>query len=371
MVSPPESLVERAQNEAGLSNLGPDGWQPGLERLVSAVATDMPDQPEAVDRLEAIIVTRLIRRLRIEDWYAHHHDEVWPDVTGPLVIVGLPRTGTTALNYLLASDPRFRYTRNWELDEPVPPPDVATEADDPRRDRARRQPNVLHIFDVDGPAEDGRIHEMSFRNGELILPIPSYTEWWRNTGHSSSFEYHERVLRLLHSSRPPHRWLLKNPGYIFQLEDFIDRYPSARFIMTHRDPVSVVPSTCRVVLGSRERRLPGWPTDPAELGRRVLEHFLEGVTRASDSRAKLEPERFLDVGQKDVESDPIGIAERVYDFAGLDLHRDLRAKMVDWADANRRGSRGENEYHPEEFGLTATRIRDAFGAYINEFGRFC
>ena len=371
MVSSPEMLVERAKQEAGLDDLGPDGWQPGLERLVSAMASDMPGESDATDRLESIIVTRLVRRLRIEGWYSENRAPNLPEVAGPLVIVGLPRTGTTALHYLLASDQRFRYTRNWELDEPVPPPDVATEADDPRRDRARRQPNVLHIFDVDGPAEDGRIHEMSFRNGELILPVPSYTEWWRHTGHSASFAYHERVLRLLHSSRPPNRWLLKNPGYIFQLDDVIAQYPSARFIMTHRDPVSVVPSTCRVVLGSRARRLPDWPTDPVVLGRQVLEHFLEGVTRASTSRSRFEPERFLDVGQKEVEADPIGVAERVYEFAGLDLDHDLRAKMSEWAGANQRGARGENEYHPEEFGLTAAGIREAFGGYISDFGRFC
>ena len=371
MASSPENLVERAQMEAGFDDLGPDGWQPGLERLVAAMASDMPGASDAVDRLEAIIVTRLVRRLRIEGWYAQNEDRLLPEVTGPLVIVGLPRSGTTALNYLLACDDRFRYTRNWELDEPVPPPDLATETDDARRERARRQPNVLHIFDVDGPAEDGRIHELTFRNGELILPIPSYTEWWRTTSHAVSFAYHERVLRLLHSSRPPHRWLLKNPGYIFQLEDFIAQYPAARFIMTHRDPVSVLPSTCRVVMGSRARRLPDWPTDPDVLGRQVLEHFLEGVTRASASRARLGPERFLDVGQKETEADPIGVAERVYDFAGLDLDRDLRAKMTGWAEANQRGSRGENEYHPEEFGLTATGIGEAFGPYLSEFGRFC
>ena len=371
MVSSAENLVERAQREAGLHDLGPDGWQTGLERLVSAIATDMAGASDAIDRLEAIIVARLVRRLRVEGWYAENHQPGLPEIAGPLVIVGLPRTGTTALNYLLSCDERFRYTRNWELDDPVPPPDVATEALDPRRDRARRQPNVLHIFDVDGPAEDGRIHEMSFRNGELILPIPSYTDWWRTTDHSASFAYHERVLRLLHSARPPNRWLLKNPGYIFQLENFVAQYPSARFIMTHRDPASVVPSTCRVVLGSRERRLPGWPTDPAELGRQVLDHFLAGVTRASASRTQLDPERFLDVGQKEVESDPIGVAERVYEFAGLELGPDVRAKMVDWVEANRRGSRGENEYRAEEFGLTATGIRQAFGPYISEFGGFC
>jgi hypothetical protein len=371
MISSPEVLLDRAFGRAGLSDMGPDGWQEGLERMLSAIAAEVSGDIDAVARLEEIIVIRLVRRLRIEGWYATHSDAGNTPVQGPLVIVGLPRTGTTALNYLLANDRRFRYTRNWELDDPVPPPDLETEPDDPRRAGAARASNTLHIYTVDGPAEDGRIHELSFRNAESILPIPSFTQWWRSADHSVSFAYHERVLRLLHSRRPPNRWLLKNPGYIFQLETVLARYPAARFIMTHRDPASVLPSTCSTMVASRERRLPNWSTDQIELGQMALNHFLEGVTRASSARRTLPPDRFLDVAQKDTQTDPIGVAERVYEFAGLSIDGDLRQSMDEWAADNQKGSRGSHDYTAEEFGLTREGIRRSFADYLEEYGDYC
>jgi Sulfotransferase family len=371
MISPPEVMLDRAIKRVGLEDMGPDGWQDGYERMVSAIGAAIPDDDEATGRLEDIIVARLVRRLGIEGWYGEHGDEALVPVEGPLVIMGLPRTGTTALNYLLANDPRFRYTRNWELDTPVPPPDLQTEHQDPRRAGAEREPNTRHIYTVDGPAEDGRIHELSFRNAESILPIPAFTNWWRSADHAASFAYHERVLRLLQSHRPPNRWLLKNPGYIFQIDMVLAQYPSARFIMTHRDPAAVLPSTCSTMLSSRQRRLPNWHTDHERFGQMVVDHFLEGVTRARASRQHLDSALFLDIGQRETQSDPIGVAERVYEFAGLGLDGELRRSMHQWAANNERGSRGEHRYRAEDFGLTADGIRRDFAGYLDEFGDCC
>jgi hypothetical protein len=123
----PGALLERAQVQSGLSDFGPDGWQGGFERLVAAMGTDVGDDADVTRRIEAIIVGRLVNRLRIEDWYAHHAGEAAAHrVEGPLVVVGTGRSGTTATHYLLAVDPRFRYLRKWEIEDPVPPPSLAT-----------------------------------------------------------------------------------------------------------------------------------------------------------------------------------------------------------------------------------------------------
>lgn len=371
MISPPEFLVDRATREVGSADFGPDGWQEGLGRLVAAIDNHVAHDGDAVPLLEDLIVARLCRRLRIEAWCGSHPEFDRASVDGPLLIVGLPRTGTTALHYLLATDPRFRYTRNWELDDPVPPPEATAEETDPRRTAGAPAANVRHIRTVDGPAEDGRIHELTFRTGELILPVPSFTRWWRSTDHRVSFAYHERVLRLLHSRRPPTLWLLKNPAYLFQLELVLAQYPGARFVVTHRDPADVLPSTCSTVLASRSRRLPDWRSDAKELGWEVLEHFVDGVRRARVARRNLPTERFLDVGQKEIENDPVGVAERVYEFAGLRIDPQVRHDMNRWADDNRRGARGDHVYHAEDYGLTAEGIRAEFRDYLEDYAQFC
>ena len=258
-------LVERARTSADLSDLGPTGWQTGLDHLLTAVERDVRDR-EAVTRIEALIVDRLVTRLRVEAWYAEHGTEADHRVEGPLVVFGLPRTGTTALHYLLSVDPQFRYLRSWEVNDPVPPPNIMTEASDPRRPREDLSPDVRHIAGVDGPAEDWPIHALAFDHAELTLPVPSHSRWWRDASHDSLFPYHERILRLLHSHRPPEAWLLKMPAYLFLLPELAAHYPDARFVMTHRDPVTVMASTCSTIAAARRKRTPTWSPD-TEFGR--------------------------------------------------------------------------------------------------------
>ena len=75
MNAAPEELLDRARQRTGLSDLGPDGWQDGFEHLVAATATDLGDDAAATERIETIIVDRLVNRLRVEAWYAEHGSE--------------------------------------------------------------------------------------------------------------------------------------------------------------------------------------------------------------------------------------------------------------------------------------------------------
>ena len=120
-----DELIASATAETGLSDFGADGWQEGLDAMVAAIGIDIPDD-DAASRVEDILVERLRTRLRIEQWYAEHGQEASAPVEGPLVIMGLPRTATTATHYMLSLDPQIRYLRTWERNQPLPPPDIAS-----------------------------------------------------------------------------------------------------------------------------------------------------------------------------------------------------------------------------------------------------
>jgi hypothetical protein len=141
--------------------------------------------------------------------------------------------------------------------------------------------------------------------------------------------------------------------------------------MTHRDPAVALPSTCSTILDSRARRVPGWIPDPLELGRQVLDHFAEGMRRAVEARRRLDLHRFVDVGQREVETDALAVVERIYEFLGLELGAELRSAMSSWTRSNRRGSRGEHVYRAEDYGLSDASIRSRFSGYLDEFGGFC
>jgi hypothetical protein len=366
-IATPGQLVARAQEQTGLSDFGADGWQEGLGQLLSAASVDVGDDAAGRGMVEAMAVGRLANRLRIEHWYADHADEARDPVEGPIVIVGLPRTATTALQYLLALDPQLRYQRRWELTNPIPPPDITTERDDPRRLAATATATPQHIATADGPIEDGPALAFDFRHQELGLPLPTYTRWWRHAEMTTTYAYHERVLRLLHAHRPPRRWLLKAPSYLFNLTDFATQYPNARFLWTHRDPAVAIPSACSVIRTAQDNMLPSHRRDPFELGAFVLEHYIEGIRLATTARATLGEHVFFDVSQLDVDTNPISTMETIYAFLGLHLTDDVRSAIERWNGENRRGSRGEHRYAAEEFGLTARQISDAFRGYIDRF----
>jgi Sulfotransferase family len=178
------------------------------------------------------------------------------------------------------------------------------------------------------------------------------------------------VLRLLHSRRPPHRWLIKGPAYLFLLATFAMRYPDARFLMTHRDPAVALPSTCSTVIDAWSLVVPTVTVDREKVGCFLLDHYVEATRRAIVARRDLGDQRFMDIAQRDVERDPVGTAERIYAFLGLDLTDDVRAAMTTFAIDNRRGARGEHTYTAEEFGYTVDGIRKAFSEYLDEFGAF-
>jgi Sulfotransferase family len=367
-----EQLVERAQAATGLSDLGPDGWQEGLSRLVESARQDLAADNDVTALVEAMITGRLASRLRIEHWY-RQRCEPTEGVIGPVVIHGLPRSGTTALQYLLSIGTSFRYQRRWEINDPVPPPGVTDDTHDPRRLTALERAagsgggSVQHISEVDGPVDDGTILGLDFHNQELGYPLRGYTTWWRSSSLKTTYSYHERVLRLLHTVGPARRWLVKAPYHNFHLDDLAAQYPDARFLMTHRHPVAAVASTCSTVAAAQRNALPYYTLGPEALGTFLLEHLVEGLSRALTARAAIGEHRFLDITQNQLEADPVGTARRIEDWLGLKLDNPTGAARAEWAAANARGSRGEHRYRAEEYGLTDDQIRAAFKDYIDHF----
>ena len=139
------------------------------------------------------------------------------------------------------------------------------------------------------------------------------------------------------------------------------------FVMAHRDPALALPSTCSTVATAQRNALPNSPPDPEELGRFLLEHLVDGIGRAMRARESIGEHRFIDISQKEVETDAVGVAERIYRFLGLELDGSTRAAMAEWAGANPPGARGTHAYSPEEYGLTGKEIREAFRDYIDRF----
>jgi hypothetical protein len=365
-------LSARATEATGLSDFGPGDFREGLDVLLESLRRDAGFAPSTDEQVVGDLQRRLVNRLRVEAWLAGHPEVGTPPVRGPVSVMGLPRTGTTAVGNLLSRDPQFRALREWEQLDPVPPPELATEATDPRRLAALAQHDAvpahlraMHLYDPDAAMEDTHVLGMAFHGQQYTMPVYGYHRWWRASDCTDTFRYHRRVIELLQSRRPPELWLFKSPHHKFHLEAIVAAYPDIRFVMTHRDPARVVPSYASLVSAIFPE--PEVAHDPFRLGAELSVHLREGMEHAMAARARLGEERFLDVHHSEFNRDPMGTLRRIYDFVGLELTPDYGRVATEWIAANRSGAHGEHRYTAEQFGLSVDRLRSEFDFYIRHF----
>jgi sulfotransferase family protein len=367
-----EALMSDASEATGLSDFGPGDFREGLDVLLESLERDADLAPGADAAVVDDLQRRLENRLELEAWYREHPEIEQLSLRGPIDVIGLPRTGTTALANMMSLDPQFRCLRGWEQAKPCPPPTLADELRDPRRLASVKQMEsvapalkAMHLYDVDAAMEDTEVLGMMFHGQQYTLPVYSYHAWWRSADLGPTFAYHRRVVKLLQSRRPPDLWLLKAPHHKFHLEPIVSAYPDVRFVMTHRDPAKVVPSYTSLVSTifppARSEH------DLKRAGREVSEHLRIGLENAIAARARIGEQRFLDVHQRDLDRDPIGTLQRVYAFLGLALTSEVRQAVRSWQQANRSGAHGTHRYSAEQFGLSAAQLRSDYDFYIRHF----
>jgi len=369
-----EQMMEVAVASTGLDDFGTGDFREGLDVLLESLATDAGLAPATDAAVVGLLQTRLTNRLLVEQWYREHPEVEDVPVEGPVHVIGLPRTGTTALGSMLSLDPQFRSLRMWEQRNPVPPPVLADELDDPRRlayaaeiEALPPEAHAMHLYEVDASVEDSDVLGMAFHGQQYTLPVYGYHRWWRAADSTEAFAYHRRVAKLLASQRPPHRWLYKAPHHKFHLDAVVAAYPDARFVMTHRDPAKAVPSYASLVSSIFPEAASPAGHDLTRLGPEVSNHLREGMEHAIEARARIGDDRFLDVHHEDLNADPMGTVARVHDFLGLELDPATERVIDEWQRANRTGARGSHRYTPEQFGLSAAQLRDEYDFYIRRF----
>jgi hypothetical protein len=367
-----DQLLEQATVEAGLGDFGPGDFRVGLSVLLDSLEHDGDLDPATDVAVVGDLRRRLVNRLEVERWYTEHPEINDVVVRGPVDINGLPRTGTTALADMLSLDPQFHCLTGWEQTRPVPPPVADKTMEDPRRrefvrmheDRSAHQQS-MHIVEIDATMEDTEILGMAFHGQQMTLPVPRYRAWWRGADLTETYEYHRRVVKLLGSRKPPDLWLFKAPHHKFHLEALAHAYPDIRFVMTHRDPAKVVPSYTSLV--STIFPAAAGTRDLHALGAEVSDHLREGMAHAMEERARLGEHRFFDVQHRELVADPQGTVRRVYAWLGLALEDDVAKTVFDWQDTHAMGAGGSHRYTPEQFGLSADRIRSDYDFYIRHF----
>jgi hypothetical protein len=369
-----DELEDGARAATGLDDFGSAYYREGLERTADALNTEagLNDLGNVIQH--ATISNALIQRLRIEDTYRQHPEIDGEVIGGPVFVIGLPRTGTTALSQLVAADPQFRSLRTWESQACTPPPEAATQHSDPRiaaaaegmamMDEMFPRMRSMYSSEPEAATECQDLMGMSFRTFHFdgVVRVPGYLSWLMQCDMRETYTYHRRVLKLLQWHCPPNLWHLKTPVHMFSLDALVEAYPNARFLWSHRDPAKVLASVCSLIHYVRS-----WSSDrddAVELGAEQLTSWAEAVRRAMDFRKRVGDDRFVDVSFADLQTDSVATIERSYDQLGLTFGDDARMRVAEWARGHAPGSRGEHTYDLADYGLTPQSVRERFTNYL-------
>ena len=373
-------LLQAAVEQTGLEDFGDEAFHEPLDRLLLALSNEAHLNDFGRLRAQMTISAGLCKRLEIENYLASHPEVADETILRPVFIVGLPRTGTTALHHLLNQDPGNRTLRLWEAQNPVPPPETASYHSDPRIAQQREGvalteqflPGFLttHLIDAEEPDECYMLLNRNFMSVEYsaMFHIPSYANWlYRNLCDSDSYDYHRQQLQLL-QSRHPGQWVLKAPFHQLGLSEILRLYPDAIIVQTHRAPMSFVASGCS--FSELLRKSGSDHIDRAEIGRDWMD-MLEIYTHTFEAdRARLEPEhpgQFIDIQHDAFVADPWAAVDAIYRARGGTLHEQARSAMQSWLAEHPQGKHGRHQYRLEDYDIQREEVEDLFADYVSRY----
>lgn len=375
-----DGVLAQAREATGLADFGPDDFLERLGLLVDEWGSD--EGLTGIGRLSLWNKLTLFarNRLLIHDHLQRHpeiHDE---QIREPIIVLGLPRSGTTHLLNLIAADQRMHSLPLWESYEPLPLPGDTIGADgvDPRYARCAAQWDAMQkstpLLAAMHPMNPDHIHEelelmgpdFASYNFEWLSMSPRWRDHYYAHDQAPHYDYCRTVLKILQHQRGAGRWVLKCPQHLEQIPALLRTFPDATFAVTHRDPVSVIQSSVTMLAyGQRMNRRKVDPEGLIEYWSDRIEHLLRACVHDRDL---LPEDRSIDVPFHVFMQDDVGMVQRIFETAGVEFTNTARAQLQAYMDAHPRGKEGRVIYHLErDFGVKPAELRQRFDWYFERF----
>lgn len=369
-----DDIAAAAMRTTGMSDFGGDGHEEGLRVLVEDL-----NSPEAAltprgnyfQRSE--VKSALVGRLLTQAQFTARPEHADVPVERPIFVLGLPRTGTTALHRLLHTDERHQGLEMWLTQYPQPRPPRETWDDDPifaAMQQAFSAHHVespeylgIHYMDATSVEECWRLLRQTGKSNsyESLANLPRYTEWLRGQDWTDAYARHKQNLQLIGLNDPEKRWVLKNPSHLTALDALMSVYPDALIVYTHRDPVVCIASSCslseQTTAGHSDSFVGG------VIGHTQLDLWSSAYSSFWEARARYDEAQFVDVAFSDLRADPVGTVRAIYDHWDLGWTPQVEAGIEALDRESTQGaSAPSHRYTLKDYGLSEDQVRRAFSS---------
>lgn len=379
------AVLDAACKHTGLNDFGSDDFHERLNLLIDEWNDDQGMSNLWRLSLFGYVTRYASNRLLIQDTLKRHpeiHDET---IDRPIIVAGLPRSGTTHLVNLIAADTRLQSLPLWESYEPVPLPgeQVLPDGTNPRYQRCadawagmqQTSPLIaaMHPMNPDHIHEELELMGPDFAsyNFEWIGIVPRWRDHYYATDQTPHYNYMKTVLKLIQWQRRqagqvPRRWVLKCPQHLEQLPVLKATFPDATVAITHRDPVAVIQSAVTMQAYSQriQRKAVDAPGLIAYWADRV-EHLLRACM---NDRSAWPADQSIDVPFHEFMADDVTMVSRIMDKAGMPLTPAANAEIAAYMESHPRGKEGRVIYHLQrDFGVDPNALRERFQFYFDAF----
>ncbi|MBW2274316.1 MAG: sulfotransferase [Deltaproteobacteria bacterium] len=369
---------EAASAAVGHDDFGDPSYLEALRVLLCAYDEEARFNDYGREASRHKVVETLKKRLRAEQVWKASPGLRGGEIRRPIVICGLVRTGSTALHYLMGQDPGMQCLEYWLASKPQPrPPRGEWEANpDYQASRAEidfmyeADPSLkaIHFLMADGPEECRHLLEQGFTDDgfEVNASVPSYSRWYASADMRPTYRRHRDLVATIGSTEPEKRWLLKYPVHMRYLADFLEVYPDACIVQTHRDPSRVLSSYCSLIAGFRA--IFEDDIQRKTIAEQELELWAAGAERAIEVRGRHDPRQFFDLHFHEFMEDPVGSVKRIYAHFDQELSDEGEACLRGWQNEHPQHKHGKHDYAKQDIGLSRGEILERFAAYMDHFG---
>jgi hypothetical protein len=367
-----EDIAAAAVRTTGMSDFGDGRHEEGLRVLVddlSSPEAGLTPRGNYFQRSE--VKSALVGVLLTQAQFAAHPEHAEVKIERPIFLMGLPRTGTTALHRLLHADPMAQGLEMWLTQYPQPRPPRETWESDPIFNAMQQafaahhveSPDFMgiHYMDATTVEECWRLLRQTGKSNsyEALANLPRYTEWLKAQDWTDAYARHKQNLQLVGLNDADKRWVLKNPSHMTALDALMTVYPDALIVYTHREPVTCIASSCSL---SAETTVGQSTTYVGEvIGRTQLDLWSRAFHAFHDARPQYNQDQFIDIAFGDLVKDPHGTARAVYEKFGLDWTPEVETAISDLDKESKEGkTKPKHDYDLGDYGLTREQVLAAF-----------
>lgn len=372
-----ESLMRAVAERAGSDDFGDRSFAGPLDLLLTAQETSALT-PQGLRVLRSVALRHLRNRQLIQSYATNPANASAAGPSEPVIVTGLPRSGTTVMHEMLAVGTRARVLHLWEALRPVPAAGDAEKAE--RIDAAQTWldnfytavPGFRRVHSIsgpEGPEECDALLQNSFASQHFddMFDAPGYSEWLATADFSIVYQEYALQLRLLSAADPEGSWfVLKSPLHVGHLDALASVFPDAVFVLCHRYPHETVSSYASLI--ATLRRAYSDDVSPQRIGEQAMQRCAVALERSYAVRDAGRLNTVVDVCHHDIVADPLGEALRVREEIGRPVDADEESRMREWVAQNPRERHGAHHHRLADFGLDERRVKSRFAFAGDRFG---